>query len=75
MRPLTRDALWQRHGKELDDLWKSQFGYGIDFLTEVEALDLCRQQSVAGVEDFLAQAAIEARGRGSKQRLNRTADC
>ncbi len=60
----TRNMLWTRHGEALDHLWKSQFGYGIDCLTEVEALNLCRQQSVASVEDFLAQAAIEARGRG-----------
>lgn len=64
LRPETRNVLWARHGQALDDLWKSQFGYGIDCLTEVEALNLCRQQSVAGIEDFLAQAAIEARGRG-----------
>jgi hypothetical protein len=60
----TRSMLWQRHGEKLDQLWKSQFGYGIDYLTEVEALNLCRQQSVVAIEDFLAQAAIEARSRG-----------
>lgn len=64
LRSDTRDMLWEKHGEELDQLWKAQFGYGIDCLTEVEALNLCRQQSVAGIEDFLAQAAIEARGRG-----------
>lgn len=64
LRPETRDVLWQHHGEELDRLWRTQFGYGIDCLTEVEALQLCRQQSVADVEDFLAKAAIEARGRG-----------
>ena len=41
------------HGKKLDQLWQAQFGYGIDCLTEVEALQLCRQQSVAAIEDFL----------------------
>ena len=56
--------LWEQHGQTLDDLWQSQFGYGIDCLTEVEALNLCRQHSVAAIEDFLAQAAVEARGRG-----------
>jgi hypothetical protein len=64
LQPETQDMLWQRHGEELDNLWKSQFGYGIDCLTEVEALNLCRQRSVAAIEDFLAQAAVEARGRG-----------
>ncbi len=61
--PQTREVLWRQHGEELDTLWKVQFGYGIDCLTEVEALQLCRQQSVAAIEDFLAQAAVEARGR------------
>ena len=56
--------LRQRHGEELDQLWRNQFGYGLDCLTEVEGQNLCRQQSVAAIEDFLAQAAIEARGRG-----------
>jgi hypothetical protein len=64
LRPETRDMLWERHGEELDQLWRAQFGYGIDCLTEVKALQLCRQPSVAGIEDFLAKAAVEARGRG-----------
>ena len=64
LRPETRDMLWARHGDELDQLWQAQFGHGIDSLTEVEALQLCRQQSVAGIEGFLAKAAIEARSRG-----------
>ena len=64
LRPETRDVPWQRHGEELDQLWQAQFGYGIDCLTEVEAVQLCRQQSIAGIEDFLAKAAVEARGRG-----------
>lgn len=64
LRPETRDMLWQRHGEELDQLWQAQFGHGIDGLTEVEALQLCRQQSIAGIEGFLAKAAVEARSRG-----------
>ena len=64
LRPETRDMLWQRHGEELDQLWQAQFGHGIDCLTEVEALQLCRQQSVVGIEGFLAKAAVEARSRG-----------
>jgi len=56
--------LWAKHGQALEDLWQAQFGHGIDCLTEVEAQNLCRQQSVVAIEDFLAQAAVEARGRG-----------
>ncbi|MEY2925623.1 MAG: hypothetical protein RL367_100 [Pseudomonadota bacterium] len=64
LQPDTRNMLWERHGHALDTLWKTRFGYGIDCFTEVEALNLCRQQSVAGIENFLAKATIEARGRG-----------
>jgi hypothetical protein len=52
-----------RHGKQIETFWRGQFGYGIDCLTEAEAQNLCRQPSVAAIEDFLAQAAVEARGR------------
>ena len=64
LQPGTRAMLWDKHGQALDHLWQAEFGYGIDCLTEVEAQNLCRQPSVAAIEDFLAQAAVEARGRG-----------
>jgi hypothetical protein len=64
LRSETHAMLRERHGEALDRLWRNQFGYGLDSLTEVEAQILCRQPSVAAIEDFLAQAAIEARGRG-----------
>jgi hypothetical protein len=64
LRPETLKMLWDRYGEELDILWQDQFGYRVDCLTEVEAGILCREQSVAAIEDFLAQGAIEARGRG-----------
>lgn len=52
------------HVQALDDFWQSQLGYGIDCLTEVEALNRRRLHSGAAIEDFLAQAAVEARSRG-----------
>ncbi len=64
LRPSTFDMLWKRHGQSLDSLWKSQFGHGLDCLTNVEAQILCRQPSVDTITDFLAQASVEARGRG-----------
>ena len=64
LRSHTLDMLRERHGEALDIFWQNQFGYGIDSLTELEAQNLCRQPSLAAIEDFLAQAAIEARGRG-----------
>ena len=54
--------LWVKHGKARDVLWRAEFGYGIDCLTDIEAQNLYRQPSVAAIEDFLAQAAVEARG-------------
>lgn len=69
LRAETLAMLRAHHGEELDKLWKSQFGYGIDCLTEVEAQILCRQPSVAAIEDFLAKAAVEARGRGLEPAL------
>lgn len=53
-----------RHGTELDKLWKARFGHGIACFIELEALQLPRQPSVAAIQDFLAKAAVEARGRG-----------
>jgi hypothetical protein len=64
LRPGTLRMLWDKHGEALNQLWQDQFGYGLDCLTEVEAQNLCRQPSVDAIENFLAQAAVEARGRG-----------
>ena len=69
LRPTTLDMLRDRHGDALDQLWKSQFGYEIDCLTEVEAQILGREQSLVAIEDFLAQAAVEARRRGLEPAL------
>ena len=64
LRPESLDMLWNRHGEALNQLWQDQFGYGLGCLTEVEAQILCRQPSVDAIQNFLAQAAVEARGRG-----------
>jgi hypothetical protein len=68
LRPETLTVLRERHGQALDDFWQAQFGHGIDSLTEVEAQNLCRQPSFAAIQDFLAQAAVEARRRGLEPR-------
>lgn len=64
LRPETLDVLRKRHGEDLEHLWRDQFGHGLDGLTEREARQLCRLESVAAIQDLLAQAAVEARGRG-----------
>ena len=67
--PDTLEMLKGRHGEQLDTFWRGRFGFGIDCLTEIEAQNLARLQSLAAIEDFLAQAAIEARGRGLETAL------
>jgi hypothetical protein len=62
--PDTASAIWKLHGQALDTLWQTEFGHGINSLTELEALNLCRQRTLADIKDFLAKAAIEARSRG-----------
>jgi hypothetical protein len=64
LRPETLAMLRERHGHPLDRLWKSYFGYGLDCLTEAEAQNLCRLESIAAIRRLLAQAAIETRSRG-----------
>lgn len=64
LRQETLELLYAKHGQALDHLWHQQIGHGLDCLTEVEAQILCRQPSIDAIEDFLATAAVEARGRG-----------
>jgi hypothetical protein len=60
----TRILLFEKHGGDLDDFWRSQFGHGIDCLTDIEAGYLCRAESLATIQDRMAEAAERARGRG-----------
>lgn len=64
LRQETLNLLYAKHGQDLDLLWRQQIGHGLDCLTEVEAQILCRQPSLDAIEDLLATAAVEARGRG-----------
>ncbi|WP_164567847.1 phosphoribosyltransferase [Rhizobium ruizarguesonis] len=68
LRADTLTMLKVKHGEELDPFWRSQFDHGIEALTEIEAQNLGRQESVGAIQDLLAQAAVEARGRGLKPR-------
>lgn len=68
LREGTLTMLRARHGETLETFWQSHFGHGIDSLTEIEAQNLNRQESVAAVQDILAKAAIEARSRGLEPR-------
>jgi hypothetical protein len=60
----TLDMLRERHGEELENLWREQLGHGLDCLTNVEAGILHREPTLESIRNRLAQAAIEARVRG-----------
>lgn len=64
LRPDTLSVLRERHGDPLENFWQEQFGHGLECLTEVEAINLGREQTLDAIRDRLAQAAVEARGRG-----------
>ncbi len=64
LRSETLNMLWERHGHSLDTLWKERLGHGLECLTNVEGGILCRELSVDAIRDRMAQAAVEARGRG-----------
>ncbi len=64
LRHETLDMLWGQHGSDLDSFWRQLFGHGIECLTDIEAGYLCRAESVAAIEDRMAEAAESARGRG-----------
>jgi hypothetical protein len=60
----TLEMLRGQHGEELENLWREQFGHGLDCLTDVEARVLCREPTVDAIRNRLAQGAVEASGRG-----------
>lgn len=64
------DVLRERHGEALENLWRDQFGHGLDCLTNVEGGVLRREQSIESIRARLAQAAIEARERGLAPRID-----
>ncbi|MFL5297393.1 MAG: hypothetical protein ACJ798_13510 [Phenylobacterium sp.] len=64
LRPATLAVLREKHGEALEVFWQEQFGHGLDCLTDVEGQILSREPSLAAIQDRLAQAAVEARGRG-----------
>lgn len=64
LRPETLNVLRERHGDQLQAFWQEQFGHGLECLTELECGILGREPSLDAIRDRLAQAAVEARGRG-----------
>ena len=64
LRPETLAVLRGKHGEALEEFWHEQLGHGLDCLTDVEGQILGREPTLAAIQGRLAQAAIEARGRG-----------
>ncbi|MBI4205244.1 MAG: phosphoribosyltransferase [Betaproteobacteria bacterium] len=56
----TLAALRAKHGKELEDWWRSTFGYGFERLTESEARYLTRAEDADIIRNRLAQARRQA---------------
>jgi adenine/guanine phosphoribosyltransferase-like PRPP-binding protein len=54
-----RDQLWEKHGKELDDYLKEQFGYGIDCLTQGEAGHYRKANSIDEIRNRITEARNE----------------
>jgi hypothetical protein len=56
----TLNQLRNKHGSELDDVWRERYGYGLDCCTEVEAGKLLRMRSIDFIRRCLAQAEKKA---------------
>jgi hypothetical protein len=54
----------KKHGDELKQFWRAEFGHGTECLTNIEAGYLCRVESVAAIKDRMAEAAESARRQG-----------
>lgn len=46
VKPAMIEAIENNHGKEMDEFWRSEFGFGVDLLTQGEAGHLKKAKSV-----------------------------
>jgi len=51
------------HGQELEQFWKTVFGYGYTYFTNIEAGYFSRVESFAAIRNRLAKGAELARGK------------
>nr|WP_294548150.1 hypothetical protein [uncultured Rhodopila sp.] len=58
------EVLDKKHGDELKQFWRAEFGHGTECLTNIEAGYLCRVESLAAIKDRMAEAAESARRQG-----------
>ena len=69
-----RNALWRKHGDELDDYLKETFGFGIDSLTQGEAGHYKKAVSVDQIRDRIAAARLDQRDAAIDGLTSPTAD-
>lgn len=60
------DALRERHGVELEQWWRDQFGHSFDCLTQSEARYLERSPNAETIRNRLASAKQEGDGRSNR---------
>lgn len=60
----TLADLREKHGSELEELWRNNFGYGLECCTELEASYLIRQPTVDAIRRRLSKAAKKAHEQG-----------
>jgi hypothetical protein len=58
------DVLNTKHGDELRQFWRAEFGHDTECLTNIEAGYLCRVESVTAIKNRMAEAAESACRRG-----------
>jgi len=56
LRPETLQALRQKHGDTLNNYWQTEFGHGIETLTESEARHLLKAENVDAIRNRIAAA-------------------
>jgi hypothetical protein len=52
----TLQALYEKHGEQLDSYWRENFGFGVDLLTEAEAGYLRRTPTLDAIRAGMAAA-------------------
>jgi len=64
------DAIRQKHGEQVNEFWKQEFGHGLEKLTQHEAGHLRAASSFESIRDRIA-AARDAAGRPADERMAR----
>ncbi|HCE5184934.1 phosphoribosyltransferase [Vibrio parahaemolyticus] len=60
LKPKLSNAMQQKHGPELDDYWRKEFGYSVNEITQGEAGHLRKAPSLDAIRDRITEARNEA---------------